>query len=177
MEKSESIKLLSTALVGFHKAVGKVRKGETNPFFKSKYASLSNILDVIAEPLTANGLSVVQIPEGDNQLTTMLLHESGEYIAATSTMKPLKNDPQALGSAMTYQRRYAIGALLNINIDEDDDGAKASAPPKEVDPTSKIKAAKTEAELKAIYKSLNATQRLNQTIIQLLKDRKNEIII
>lgn len=126
MTTSESIKQLATALVGFHKEVGKVAKDAANPFFKSKYAPLSSILDAIDGPLVNNGLSVVQFPEGENGLTTRLVHTSGEWMEATYSMKPAKDDPQGRGSAITYQRRYAVGAVLSLNIDEDDDGNKAS---------------------------------------------------
>lgn len=126
MQTSESVKEISIALVGFHKEVGKVSKDSTNPFFKSKYASLSNILEAIAAPLANNGLSIVQFPEGEIGLTTRLLHISGEWMEATYQMKSVKDAPQDRGSAMTYQRRYAVGAILSLNIDEDDDGNKAS---------------------------------------------------
>lgn len=129
MEKSESIKNLALALCNFQGTVEKIVKGATNPFFKSKYANLADILDVIREPLQTNDLSFVQFPEGENALTTMLMHSSGEWIQATYTMKPTKNDPQGQGSAITYQRRYALGAILGLNIDDDDDGNNASKQP------------------------------------------------
>lgn len=128
MMKSESIIELSKALVQFHVKVDKVKKGSDNPFFKSKYADLSTILESIDLPLIECGLSIVQMPSGQNGLTTILMHTSGEYIGDTYTMTPIKNDPQSLGSAITYQRRYALGAILSLNIDEDDDGNEASKP-------------------------------------------------
>lgn len=135
--KSESIIELSKALVQFHVKVDKVKKDANNPFFKSKYASLSNILDSIDMPLIECGLSIVQMPSGENGLTTMLLHQSGEYIGETYTMTPTKNDPQGLGSAITYQRRYALGAILSLNIEDDDDGNEASKPPEKKPDDSK----------------------------------------
>lgn len=132
MTTSESIKEISKALVKFHASVGKIKKGSANPFFKSKYASLSDILDIIDEPLTSAGLVIVQFPEGTNTLTTRLIHESGEWIEANYFMKPTKEDPQSFGSVITYQRRYAIGAILSLNIDEDDDANKASEKPKKL---------------------------------------------
>jgi len=131
MEKSESIKNIASALCKFQGTVETIVKTATNPFFKSKYANLADILDVIREPLQVNGLSFVQFPEGESGLTTMLMHESGEHITATYIMKPVKNDPQGQGSAITYQRRYALGAILGLNIDEDDDGNGASKGEKE----------------------------------------------
>ena len=126
MEKSEKINNLTKSLLQFHKEIGKIAKTSTNPFFKSKYADLPSILDAINEPLQNAGLVIVSIPDNDG-LTTLLLHsESGEYISANAIMKPIKNDPQSIGSAITYQRRYSIGSILNLNIDNDDDGNKAS---------------------------------------------------
>ena len=126
MEKSESIKELSIALCKFQGAVETIRKTETNPFFKSKYASLADILTVIRQPLTDNGLSFVQFPKGKYGLETMLMHESGEWLSEWYEMVPTKNDPQGAGSVITYQRRYALGAILGLNIDVDDDGNKGS---------------------------------------------------
>ncbi len=142
MEHSESIKEIATALCKFHAQVGKVKKDSKNPFFKSSYASLSSILDVVDEPLHTNGLSVVQFPTGQHELVTMILHVSGEWMRDSYDMKPTKNDPQGLGSVITYQRRYALGAVLGLNIDDDDDGNKGSEPPK--------KPSKKEIEEKAI---------------------------
>lgn len=124
MERSESIKELSKALVEFHKKVGKVIKDAKG--YNYRYATLSNILDVIQDPLNECGLSVIQLPQGDHELVTMLTHVSGEFISNTSRMVPKEDNPQQRGSCITYQRRYSLGAILCINIDEDDDGAAAS---------------------------------------------------
>jgi hypothetical protein len=128
MRTSESIKEISKAMVDFHSKVSKIAKSESNPFFKSKYASLANILDVIAKPLNESKLVILQFPTEQYKLTTRLLHESGEWFEDTYEMQPTKHTPQDAGSVITYQRRYAIGAILNLNIDEDDDGNKASQP-------------------------------------------------
>ena len=134
MNKSESIKNIAGALVKFQASVSKVAKEANNPFFKSKYASLANILDTIQKPLSECGLAISQFPDG-NALTTIILHaDSGEWMESSYVMPVAKqNDPQAMGSAMTYARRYALGSILNLNID--DDGEKAmgrqSAPKKE----------------------------------------------
>jgi len=117
----DKIKEIAKALCNFQGTVETVRKEAVNPFFKSKYASLANILDVVRKPLFDNGLSVVQLPAGEHQLTTIIMHTSGEWLEETYSMTPTKNDPQGLGSVITYQRRYALGAALGLNIDEDDD--------------------------------------------------------
>ena len=127
MKKSESIKNLAIALLKFHGEVGKISKDAKNPFFKSNYASLSNIQDGIREPLQNAGLVYSQMPVFENELTTLLIHAaSGEYLESTYIMTPIKPDPQAKGSAISYARRYALAAVLGLNVD-DDDGNKASA--------------------------------------------------
>lgn len=129
MQKSESIKAIAGALAVFHSNVGTIKKDAKNPFFKSNYASLSNILDEIQDPLQEAGLVFSQFPDGDDSLTTILVHaESGEFFQASNTMKAKANDPQALGSAITYSRRYVLGAVLGLNIETDDDGNAASKP-------------------------------------------------
>lgn len=129
MEKSNEIKNLAKALLKFQGQMQAIKKDSSNPFFKSKYASLSTILDHIQKPLAETGLAFTQFPSGDNGLTTILLHaESGEYILESFNMKPSKSDPQGQGSAITYQRRYALGSILGLNIDEDDDANAASKP-------------------------------------------------
>lgn len=127
MQKSESIKNIAKAIMTFHLKVGKVNKDATNPFLKNRYASLSNILDAIQIPLAEAGLTFVQFPTGENGLSTILMHaESGEFIMGNYDMTPVKNDPQGRGSVITYQRRYALGAILGLNIDDDDDGNQGS---------------------------------------------------
>jgi hypothetical protein len=132
MERSESIKALSMALAKFHSQVGKIAKDAKNPFFKSNYASLSHILQEVSEPLQSAGLVIAQFPDGTG-LVTMLIHsESGEYISSTYTMPVAKqNDPQAVGSAITYARRYAVSSILSLNVSDDDGNAAAVQPKKQ----------------------------------------------
>jgi hypothetical protein len=137
MNKSESIENLTAALVQFQSLNLSVKKEAKNPFYGNKYASLSQIIETVQLPLAECGLAVIQLPIGTNQLETILIHQSGEFISECYEMKPSKADPQGLGSAITYQRRYALGAILCLNIDEDDDGNKASAPEANVKPTAK----------------------------------------
>lgn len=128
METSEQIKSIGAALGVFHTKVAKIAKTDSNPFFKSKYAGLPSILEAIQKPLEESNLVFTQHPDGGN-LTTMLIHtESGEFFRSSYSMNPVKTDPQSIGSAITYARRYALGAILGLNIDEDDDGNKASQP-------------------------------------------------
>lgn len=127
MEKSPSIKNIAKALVLLQTKMQPIAKDSTNPFFKSKYCSLSNIIENIQIPLSECDLSYAQFPD-ESHLTTILMHgESGEYLQASYLMPVAKqNDPQSVGSAITYARRYALGSILGLNIEEDDDANKAS---------------------------------------------------
>ena len=125
MQKSESIKELALALSKFQKAVGAVTKDSINPHFKSKYASLDSIWESIRPKLEFYGLSVSQFPSGDNELTTIVMHSSGEWIADTARMNVDKPTPQGQGSAITYMRRYALSGALGLSTEEDDDGNAA----------------------------------------------------
>lgn len=127
MQKSDSITNIGKALLLFHTKVGSIKRDANNPFFKKTYASLSNILENIQIPLAESGITFSQFPTGENGLTTILIHaESGEYMMGEYVMTPIKADPQSKGSAITYQRRYALCAVLGLNIEEDDDGNGAS---------------------------------------------------
>ncbi|MGM1405170.1 ERF family protein [Bacillus cereus group sp. BceL309] len=130
MNKSETITELAKALVKFNSEVNKIAKDADNPFFKNNYATLDTIIDEIRPILSKHGLSIMQIPSGDGQnvtLKTLLLHESGEWLESDElTMKPVKNDPQAVGSCITYARRYSLAAFLSLNTGEDDDGNSAT---------------------------------------------------
>lgn len=126
MEKSEQINELAAALTGFQSVVRNVPKDGTNPFFKSKYATLENTIDTVRESLVDHDLSFSQFPSGDNQLTTILMHKSGQYLMATNKYYPKDPSPQGQGSAITYMRRYALSSVLGIATEEDDDGNGAS---------------------------------------------------
>ena len=122
MEKSASIKNLALALCQFQGKMESISKDSDNPFYKSKYASLSTILHHIQKPLVESGLCFSQMPD-ELGLTSILIHaETGEFLQARYTLTPVKSDHQSVGSAITYARRYALGAILGLNIDEDDDG-------------------------------------------------------
>ena len=134
--QSENIDQLAKALAAAQSSLQVAKKDGVNPHFKSHYATLQSIWDSAREVLGPNGLSVVQtFAETDGNrmsIVTTLLHVSGQWIRGTLTIIPQRADPQGIGSAVTYGRRYAISALLGIVADEDDDGNAASTPPKPV---------------------------------------------
>lgn len=132
IERSESIKELATALAKAQAALRPASKDAVNPHFKSKYADLGAVWEACREPLSSNGLSVVQLPAdsepGRLALTTMLMHSSGEYLSTTYSLKLQQDTAHGAGSALTYLRRYALAALVGVVADEDDDGNSASQP-------------------------------------------------
>jgi hypothetical protein len=127
MEKSESVAKLATALVAFQADMENVTKDGTNPFFKSAYATLENIISTAKPHLKKHGLAFAQFPTFEG-LTTVLLHTSGEYIAVDAKVVIKDATPQGQGSAITYMRRYALSAALGIATEDDDDGNEASKP-------------------------------------------------
>jgi len=95
MKTSEQINEIAAAMIVFHSEVNSIPKTAANPFFKSKYVPLDKILSAIQEPLKKANLSFMQFPVEENQLETIILHTSGQWIAERFYMKPVKSDPQA----------------------------------------------------------------------------------
>ena len=124
------MKTLYKALFDAQKEFPVIKKADSNPFFKSKYAGLPSVLEVVLPILHKHGIILSQSPEnseGRIGVTTDLIHaESGETKTSSFTMQLAKNDPQGAGSAITYARRYAIVSILGLNVDEDDDANYAS---------------------------------------------------
>lgn len=119
---------LAKALAAAQAEIGGAAKSKVNPHFKSSYADLSEVMDACRPALTKHGISVVQMPSADGPavtVTTVLLHESGEYLKSALTMTAAQNTPQAIGSAITYARRYALAAMVGV-APEDDDGNAAT---------------------------------------------------
>lgn len=125
---SEQTVDIVTALLVFNKEMGVVGKTSKNPFFKSNYADLPTILKATKEPLEKAGLSITHFPVGDNRLITRLSHSSGQFYQSMNYMKSVKDDPQARGSVITYMMRYAVGAVLGLSIDKDDDANSSTRP-------------------------------------------------
>ncbi len=125
MNKSESIKNLSIALIKFQAEVQNPKNTADNPFYKSKYAPLNDILTTARPLLSKHGLGVIQSPSGDGEMitiNTMLVHESGEWIEFDPlTLKAEKITPQGAGIAITYGRRYSFSSITGIASEDDDD--------------------------------------------------------
>lgn len=126
-----SLKNLAAALCKAQADMEGAKKDAKNPHFNSKYADLASVWDAIREPLTKNGLSIVQLPssmQGGVEVETILMHTSGESLSSVLAMPASKSDAQGFGSALTYARRYSLMAMVGV-APEDDDGNAASHKP------------------------------------------------
>lgn len=125
-----NISNLTKALLKAQTQMGGAVKGAKNPFFKSNYADLPTVMEVVKGPLNDNGIIVLQPAlhkDGKNFISTTLIHaETGESLTSeTEVVCAKQNDPQAFGAAQTYARRFGLQSLLFIPA-EDDDGNYAS---------------------------------------------------
>lgn len=137
MKHSETITKIAPALVKALNEIGGVAKGTTNTFFKSKYATLEAVIDSSKPILASHGIALIQFPgafvSGSMSLETVLFHESGEWISGDEAFGVAtgKQDPQAIGSALSYARRYAQMAVLNMPaVDDDGEAAMPRNAPK-----------------------------------------------
>jgi len=129
MKQSESLIDLASALSLAQAEMGGAVKDSNNPFFKSSYADLTSVIKALKEPFANHGLSYVQLPvtsEGGKGVgvSTMLMHNSGQWIQSEYLLPMDKITPQGAGSAITYARRYALQAMAGIPT-VDDDGEAA----------------------------------------------------
>lgn len=127
MEKSETIKELAAALSKFQASVPKIDldrevevQTKTGGKYKFRYATFANIIDKIKKPLSEHGLSYSQLVNENSSVTTILMHESGEWISSTLLITGEKT-PQGIGSTITYTKRYALSSMLGVCADDDDD--------------------------------------------------------
>src|SRR5690349_3707107 len=134
MKTSDAINEIATALAKAQSAMGRARKDAENPHFRSKYADLDACWDACQEPLTSNGIAVIQAnkpTENGVTIETRLVHSSGQWIQDEGLFVPAsKIDAQGFGSAETYCRRYALCAMVGIAPDDDDGNAAAQSAPK-----------------------------------------------
>jgi len=130
--KSDSIDKLAQALAKAQSEMKGAEKKSVNPFFNSGYADLHTVIESSIPYLTKYGLSVIQGNEGkpgEFYVTTMLLHESGQWIKSKLKMPIEKPTAQSIGSTITYGRRYGLSAMVGI-AQYDDDGNAVSHPAK-----------------------------------------------
>lgn len=129
--QSTSIGSLAKALSAAQVEFKPLKREAVNPYYKSKYAPLSAIIEAVREGLAHNGLAVpqvVSVVDGQVVVRTKLLHESNEWIESELALTLKSDDPQSIGSAITYARRYSLAAILCVAAEDDDDGNQATRP-------------------------------------------------
>jgi len=126
MKMSEQNELVCKAVVAALAEIGNSKKTTENPFFKKKYAPLSEVISNSRGTLSKHGLVAVQDLSSDEKgitVKTMIVHESGQWIEQSGLTLPIeKNTSQGVGIAVTYGRRYTLSAMLGISSEEDTDG-------------------------------------------------------
>jgi len=138
-EQSQDIGELAAALAVAQGEITGALKDSANPFFKSRYADLASVWDACRTSLSKNGLAVIQTAStsetGAAVITTTLAHKSGQWIRGTLAMMPVKSDPQGMGSALTYARRYALAAMVGVaQVDDDANTASGKVTHTKADP-------------------------------------------
>lgn len=132
-QHSPEIGKLAEALSKAQGQIEGAKEDSSNPFFKSKYADLRSVWNACKKPLTDNGLAVIQTVDSKEDkmlLVTTLAHSSGQWMKSFLPIPITKNDPQTLGSAITYARRYALAAIAGV-CPIDDDAEEAMRPVRE----------------------------------------------
>lgn len=133
IETSDQIGEIAKAIAMAQAAMDNVAKNATNPHFKSKYADLAAAVDEARPAFAKAGVAIIQAPTTKGHLvrvTTLLAHGgSGQWVRSTLGMKPTKTDPQGVGAAITYARRYSLLAMTGLAPEEDDDANRASKKP------------------------------------------------
>jgi len=123
--QSDTIGSIAAALAKAQAEMKSAKKNQDNPYFKSVYADLASCYEACREPLTKNGIAIFQGIEDSADsdsiiLNTMLIHSSGEWLSSSLRMPLLKKDPQAVGSVITYARRYGLCAAIGLASEDDD---------------------------------------------------------
>lgn len=134
MNSSQELKELATALAKAQAVMEGAKKDSANPFFKSKYADLQSVWEACRNALTEQGLSVAQFGSVDSTLgeviVTRLLHSSGQWLEGITKVRAKDESPQAMGSGITYARRYGLAAMVGIYQTDDDAEAAQGRPAK-----------------------------------------------
>jgi hypothetical protein len=137
MNTSETINEIAGALAKAQAEIQNVVKDAKNPHFKSDYATLDAITDTVRPVFAKHGLAVVQMPsyaDGIVTVETLLTHSSGQWIRGATAAPIAKADPQGVGSACTYLRRYSLAAIAALAQTDDDGHAASSQPPARTQP-------------------------------------------
>lgn len=180
MNQSDQINELAAALSKAQAEMKGAVKESSNPFFKSKYADLESVWDACRKPLTSNGLSVIQttgLVDGQLCVVTTLAHNSGQWIRGVLPINVERPDPQKVGSAISYARRYALAALVGIyQTDDDAESAmerQAPAPAPIKPAPSVLSTGVSEAQIKRLFAIAKTAGVSNEQVKVYARDKFN----
>jgi hypothetical protein len=168
---SETIGELALALSSLQTAMKPAAENSVNPHFKSKYADLASCWDAVRPHL--KGLSITQSVASSGktvEITTLLIHSSGEWLSSTLGLEARDPSPQATGSAITYGRRYGFCAALGISSGDDDGEA---AQPSRPAPTNRPTAPTVQPQPLPADRRAKALEAFNEQIQSCKQNNKN----
>jgi len=190
---------IAMALIAFHQTNPHAYEDKRNPHFKNKYASLESVIKTV-RTASQFGLTFTQEMDFEGEISfvrTVMMHSSGSMrVSRTKIVSKDPNDPQKMGSAISYAKRYGLQSIYGLSSPSDDDdgevatlkpegiapkffpsgnsasGGNTSSNPSEVDLNSLIANAKSEKELTDLYVKHKPT---DEKIIQKFKTKKGEL--
>lgn len=172
MRTSDNVDKILPAVMKVKAKLQAVSKSANNPFFKSKYADLNTHLDAVEPLLEENDLVLLQPVSvnavGANVVSSIIIDKNGQFVSSEMTVVAKEADMQKLGSAITYARRYTLGALLSMKA-EDDDGNFAAG--KTAERTTKPAPSKVETVVQQTNATMNAAPVTTTESKLLPKDR------
>jgi hypothetical protein len=164
-------KNIYTKLFEAKKEIGKITKDSKNPFFKSNYFDVNSLLKEVEPILQKHKLLLLQPIRNGLVCTQLIDIETGEC-ENSDIQLPNITDPQKLGSAITYYRRYTLQSLLGLQA-EDDDGNKASKPAPKKDCTKLLNECKDLTELASVYTSFTKEDKVTHEALK--NELKNKL--
>lgn len=141
--------------------IGTLTKKSDNPFYKSKYLELSDLLEAVEPLLEKHGLVLLQ-PIMDERVFSQIIDiEDPKQTIESWLQLPQINDPQKLGSAITYFRRYTLQSLLSLQAVDDDANITVKQP------TKKAKPALSQERFQAGLDKVNSNEITKEQFIEL----------
>ncbi len=186
MKMSQKTSEIFKAFSKFQGELENAVKNANNPGVKNKYADLAQCIDTAKPVLASNGLAVTQMlgssEDGKQTLITMLTHESGQYFSSEFPLVEAvlmggagKNPAQALGSAITYQRRYSYAAIIGMAQTDDDGHSVGNQPPKQQSAQQRTTSADILGSFTGVIKACTTTQACAQVKDKFFKVPTNKM--
>ena len=182
MKFSDQVDKLFPAIIAAWRDIPSAAKNATNPHLKNHYADLVSIMDAVKPSLAAHGLAALQ-PVGYETLAdgtvspvieTYIIHTSGQWMMEPFSMASLDKKPQTVGATITYARRYALGGMLSMVAEMDDDGNSGSlttGPKQQHRP-----APQTKKEVNDVAASASQAVEIPRTETDIARDLRNKLI-